>query len=359
MTRHLFRRIRLAGLVALAAAAPTGAAPAGAAPAGAALAGAPAPPALVLALPARGAALDYGNALRTLLLPAFDLANHVRTRTVRLPPTGAATPVWDITVLDPGTLGDLCRDGGLAHLDTLPAKLGAGLLPQAMTPCGVGAFLSSAVLTWDQARLAAAPGWGDFWNVTKFPGQRALPRRPETVLEIALMADGVARGDVYAILRSKDGISRAFHKLDQLRPYVVWYDPGQDPVQIVAHGGALMALAPNDLVTLDSRKLHRNFGLQWDSAVAWTDAFGIASGSARKTQAAALIAAATALPMQLQVTEETALGGTAPADPKTLGPALAAISPTAHLGSALMLDTGFWEDNGPALRKRFDAWLKH
>ena len=59
--------------------------------------------------------------------------------------------------------------------------------------------------------------WADFWDVKKFPGQRALRKAPKTTLEFALMADGVPAEDVYKVLGTKDGVDRAFKKLDQLQ----------------------------------------------------------------------------------------------------------------------------------------------
>jgi hypothetical protein len=44
-----------------------------------------------------------------------------------------------------------------------------------------------------------------------------------------------------------------------------------------------------------------------------------------------------------------------------LSPELVAISPgnTANLAAGLKVDAGFWHDNLPKLRQRFDTWQAH
>ena len=74
-----------------------------------------------------------------------------------------------------------------------------------------------------QGQIPGHPGWADFWDVAKYPGKRGLRRSAETNLEFALLADGVAPGDVYKTLRTSEGVDRAFRKLDQLKPYIVWW----------------------------------------------------------------------------------------------------------------------------------------
>src|SRR5262249_22768903 len=97
-----------------------------------------------------------------------------------------------------------------------------GLLPQAAHEFGVGTDVYAIALGWNAKKLpegsSAPKSWSDFWDVKKYPGGRALKKSPRFTLEIALMADGVAAGDLY-----KDGkldVGRAFRKLDEIKPHV-------------------------------------------------------------------------------------------------------------------------------------------
>ena len=67
----------------------------------------------------------------------------------------------------------------------------------------------------------------DFFDLEAFPGRRGMRRVPIVNLEFALMADGVPRDSVYAILDTPEGVSRAFRKLDTIKDQVVWWEAGR------------------------------------------------------------------------------------------------------------------------------------
>ena len=87
------------------------------------------------------------------------------------------------------------------------------------------------------------PGWADFWDVAKYPGKRGLHRGVRGNLEFALIADGVSPGDVYKVLATSEGVDRAFRKLDQLKPYIVWWQDDAEAARILASGDVLMTSA--------------------------------------------------------------------------------------------------------------------
>jgi putative spermidine/putrescine transport system substrate-binding protein len=89
--------------------------------------------------------------------------------------------------------------------------------------------------------------WADFWDVKKFPGKRAFyGNRPSTCLEIALLADGVAKEDVYKVLKTKEGVDRAFAKIEALKPHVaLWWKSGAAPVQALGSMEVVMATGWN------------------------------------------------------------------------------------------------------------------
>lgn len=95
-------------------------------------------------------------------------------------------------------------------------------IPQAVSEYGVGSIMYSIVLGYDKTRFASAPkSWADFFDVKKYPGKRALRKTAKSTLEIALMADGVRPEDIYKVLATAQGQSRAFRKLDEIKPYIV------------------------------------------------------------------------------------------------------------------------------------------
>ena len=57
----------------------------------------------------------------------------------------------------------------------------------------------------------------DVFDLKKFPGKRSLEKRPINNLEWALLADGVSADKVYDVLSTKEGVDRAFAKLDTIK----------------------------------------------------------------------------------------------------------------------------------------------
>ncbi len=152
---------------------------------------------------------------------------------------------WDLVLVDAEELSAGCGDGLFDKLDWSAIGGKDHYMPQAVSDCGVGAVIASTVLAWDKDKLPVAPSWSDFWDVAKYPGKRGLRKGVRGNLEFALMADGVAPADVYKTLSTSEGVDRAFRKLDQLKPYIVWWSAETEAAHILASGDVLMTTAPS------------------------------------------------------------------------------------------------------------------
>ena len=116
---------------------------------------------------------------------------------------------WDVVQVEADELEVGCDEGLYEKLDV--AKIGGAnrYLPAAVHGCGVGAIIYNLVLAYDGDKLKSAPnGWGDFFDTKKIPGKRALRNGAKWNLEIALIADGVPRADVYKVLATPAGVRR-------------------------------------------------------------------------------------------------------------------------------------------------------
>ncbi|CDZ40807.1 Polyamine ABC transporter, periplasmic polyamine-binding protein [Neorhizobium galegae bv. officinalis] len=115
------------------------------------------------------------------------------------------------------------------------------------------ARLSDAVVLYGSAMLLAydervfgdkgPQGWADFWDVKNFPGPRGLyaPAAKHN-LEFALMADGVAKTEIWPL--TDDKIDRAFKKLDEIRPHVTkWWSAGGEAPQLLQNREYVMSNA--------------------------------------------------------------------------------------------------------------------
>ena len=322
---------------------------------------APGPPALIAALPT-DPARDALN--RVFLKPYADATGS----------TAPASPVWDGASLDAalkpssGGAPDLvlvsgaqlaagCRAGTLSKLDW--SALGRDrYLPQAVSDCGAGAYLSAVALAWDRDKLPQTPDWPDFWDVARHPGGRGLPRTARFDLEIALLADGVAAADIYRTLRTADGLDRAFRKLDQLKPYILWWDKPEQPAHMLAAGHVLLTASPSFPLLQTSDATHRAYGLQWKGSLIAVQSWAIPQAAPNATVAQAGLLIAADIARQAEFARLTGLGPTVRAAVDLLAPGPRAASPASphNMADALFIDEGFWLENQDKLQARFDAW---
>ena len=88
----------------------------------------------------------------------------------------------------------------------------------------------------------------DFWDVKKFPGRRAMRDNPIYNIPLALLADGVAKDQIYPLTEEK--IQRAFKKLDEIKPHVnVWWTQGAQPPQLLTDKEVVMATGWNGRIS--------------------------------------------------------------------------------------------------------------
>lgn len=132
---------------------------------------------------------------------------------------------FDVTTLGGG---ELVRANQAGIIEPLSASYEGGLFEN-----GVGSHAFATVLAWRTDKLKESPKtWADFWNVDKFPGGRSLQRYAARVIPIALLADGVAKEDLYPL-----DIDRAFASLDKIKPHIrVWWTAGAQSTQILRDG---------------------------------------------------------------------------------------------------------------------------
>ena len=87
----------------------------------------------------------------------------------------------------------------------------------------------------------------DVFDLEKIPGKRGLEKKPLANLEWALIADGVALGDVYTTLSTPEGLDQARISPSSTpsRDEVIWWAKGAVPVQLLADGEVVIASAYN------------------------------------------------------------------------------------------------------------------
>ncbi|MEJ8814006.1 ABC transporter substrate-binding protein [Variovorax ureilyticus] len=265
---------------------------------------------------------------------------------------------WDLVEVETGDLARGCDEGLYEKLDY--SKIGAksSFIPGAPQECGIGIFVWSTVLAYDSDKLKTAPtGWKDFWDVKKIPGKRSMRKTALYNLEFALMADGVPAKDVYKVLATKEGVDRAFKKLDEIKPYIQWWEAGAQPPQFLVAGDVVMSTAYNGRIDA-ARREGKALNVVWDGGIYDLDYWAIPKGSPNKDLALDYIAFSVAPAQQAAYAKNIAYGPVNQAAIKLLDAKTLADMPNAPANSknAVLFDGTFWTDHGEELQQRFAAW---
>jgi putative spermidine/putrescine transport system substrate-binding protein len=265
---------------------------------------------------------------------------------------------WDLVEVESGEVGRACEEGLLEKLD--PSKFGDKKLfiPAAFHECGFGAFVWSTVLGYNADKLKTAPkGWADFWDVKKFPGKRGLRKGARYNLEFALMADGVPTKDVYKVLSTKEGVDRAFKKLDQLRGNIQWWEAGAQPPQFLVAGDVVMSTVYNGRIDAAQRE-GKNLAISWAGAIYDLDYWVIPKGAKNKAVAEQFIAFSSTAEAQHNYAKNIAYGPVNNNAFKRMDYKMLSQLPTSanNVKDSVQQDLKFWTDHGEELEQRFTAW---
>lgn len=236
----------------------------------------------------------------------------------------------------------------------------ANLQPaEAKKPYGMVFATYSTIMAYRTDKFPDGKGpqnWADFWDVEKFPGARTMQNSVATNLEFALMADGVAKEDIYATLAADGGIDRAFAKLDEIKPHVVkWWKAGAEPIQLLADGEVTMAQAWNGRVyNLTKTKPVKG---EWNQGMLHVAILGIPKGNALAKETMAYFTAWHHPERIAEFAKVTPYPGLLPGVDKYLPPELATEIPAANADVQLVSDDGFWDPIRDDLTERWNAWL--
>jgi putative spermidine/putrescine transport system substrate-binding protein len=271
--------------------------------------------------------------------------------------TGSVT--WDVVELEMPELTRACDEGLLEDLSSDPAisAMTSKVVKGAIQPCGAGIFVWSTVLAYNADKLKVAPtGWVDFWDVKKYPGKRGLRKSPMYTLEYALMADGVPYKDIYTLLATQEGQDRAFRKLDEIKPYIQWWEAGAQPPQYLMSGDVVMSAVYNGRIAAVQNE--SNLKVVWDGGIYDIETYAIPKGAKNAAEGRKFIEFALQTQQQKAYSDHIAYGPVNLAAAAEIVPAQARDLPSApeNLSKQLAMDASFWADHGEQLQQRFNAW---
>jgi len=271
---------------------------------------------------------------------------------------------WDIvdTTMSLAVRG--CDQGLWEKLDYSRIGDRAGFVPGGALDCAVGSVIWSTVVAFDERRFPASgpqpQSIADFFDVVRFPGARALGKRPRVNLEMALMADGVPPGDVYRTLSVPEGVERAFRKLSTIKPFIkAWWDSGNRPTKLLADGEVVMTTVLNGRIAYAIGHEKRPFKIMWHGQVWDMDLWAIPKGARRLDLAYEFLRFASDPTVMAKQSQHVAYGPAHVEAIALVDPRVLPLLPNApeNFAHGLQTDARFWAARQDELAIQFANWL--
>lgn len=220
----------------------------------------------------------------------------------------------------------------------------------------MGAEIYTSVISWNTTKMDASTApqnWGDFFDTDAFPGTRAMWKYPVTVLEAALMADGVALNDLYPL-----DLDRAFAKLDTIKKDVIWWSAGAEPAQMLSSGEADYALAWSGRIATAAEE-GSPIDMSYTGGIQIAAGWVVPKGAPNYDNAMAFIEYASQAEQQLAFSQSIPYGSTNPEAVALMDDALQeSLGQTdAQLAEQIYLDNTYWAEHLAEVTERFNTWL--
>ena len=280
----------------------------------------------------------------------------------------SANVTWDVVDLTQADSLRACNEGLLERIDNIDLPDGVDgssaaddFVEGALNPCGVGVIVWGTAFAYDKGSydINQPSSIADFFDVKKFPGARAIRNDPTVVMEWALMADGVPRDQVYSTLETPEGIARALKKMDSIKPGLVLWQTGREPVRLLKSGEVTMAMVWATTGATASREPDSNFDMVWDGRVIELDLFGIPKGSRYKKEAIEFIQFASSSESLANMVTFLPNGPTRKSSLSLLPDDVLTQIPNGPAYEdklSILSDAEWWAENHATLEEAFRAW---
>ncbi len=229
------------------------------------------------------------------------------------------------------------------------------LLPEMITEYGLGSVAFSTVIAWNTDVNKVGPkDWVEFFDTDTFKGRRALYAQPKPSLEIALMASGVPKDEIYPI-----DIDKAFEALDRIGPKVdLW-------VEKTSQWNVLMQNREVDLMgsslarTFSEKKAGGPFDYHFNQSIIEQSYWTIPKNAPGGANAQKLLAYMMQKKGMLQIVSELPYGvanKTIYADlPQEISDQLPSSPQNAPLN--MKINDAWWSENAAAVQTRWLDWM--
>ena len=231
-----------------------------------------------------------------------------------------------------------------------------------LRPCGVGTMAWATAIGYspeafpeDQPQTLA-----DFFDVGRFPGNRGLQHDARIIMEWALVVNGVPAEEVYDVLATPEGIDRALMVMNPIKPFLVWWEEGNEPIDMLNDGRvAMTSIWGGEMTDAILRRGHDITPI-WDGLVLKLDHFGILKGTPNREAAIDFIRFSTTSRQLAEQVEHIYHSPARQSSMTLIDQEIKPYLPTTpdHMQSAIENDAEFWAERHAELQARFKAWLE-
>ncbi|MEM7170748.1 MAG: extracellular solute-binding protein [Pseudomonadota bacterium] len=281
----------------------------------------------------------------------------------------SANVVWDVVDLTQADSLRACEEGLLENLEgvELPAGVDGSPFQEdfvegALNPCGIGVIVWATIFGFNTDAFGDDPpsSVNDFFDTKKYPGRRAIRNDPTVIMEWALIADGVPENEVYSLLETEEGVKRALKKMESIKPGLVTWEDGLEPVRLLNSGEVAMSSVWATTGATASREDGSKMAVVWDGRVIELDLFGIPKGSRYVDEAIEFIRFASSSESLANMVTYLPNGPTRKSSLKLLSEDILSQLPNGPAYEekvSILSDAQWWAENDAALEEAFYAWL--
>ena len=263
-------------------------------------------------------------------------------------------PTWDVVDVTIDFLYSGAADDLFEKIDTGVVDV-KRINPNYVHADGIGDIVWSYNLGYSMTAYKEGDppkGWADLFDLKKYPGRRMLRDRVAPMLEVALLADGVAPDKLYPL-----DVDRAFRKLDTIKKQSIFWTTNSQSQQLMVDGEVNLGVIINGRA-YDAVNKGAKIGIEWDQHIQSVDYLVVPKNAPNREVAMALVSAMTMPEAQAKVANLMAL---APTNPDAFNMIEEPVKPwlttnPVYAGKGLLTNEIYWRDNLKPLSQRWEQW---
>lgn len=229
--------------------------------------------------------------------------------------------IWDLCDSGVAGIGELGPRGLLEPIDYNVVDR-TRILPEFGYEFGVVNYMFSSVMAWDTKVVKTTPTPADFFDLKKFPGKRMIRKDSQAMMELALIADGVAIDKLYPLDQE-----RALKKIASIKDDLLYWTTGAQSQDLLRSGEAVMGWLWNTRANLLKQETKGRIDWSYNGGLLQPGLWTVPKGNPAGKQAMVAIATLQAVPGQISLLGAMGNGPANPQSASSMPPALAAIDP--------------------------------